>query len=240
TEYPSEQIDLNLGQEGIRREDVIRALDRKLQRADVLQADMVAWIGRALDELNAREIPLTYVARHLIEVADAMAARINALAVDARKKAFQQTLLGVGDTLPCIVPGFDFEFPADNYPARFHYAGRYVFRKHFYGPPGELDSDITQEETACAIALDQMDEVEYWVRNLERRGAASFSLPTSTDAFYPDFVAFLRDGRVLVVEYKGWVYFTNEDSREKRDIGSVWATASKGRCRFVMVTAPSA
>ncbi|MGB7213645.1 MAG: restriction endonuclease subunit R, partial [Gammaproteobacteria bacterium] len=161
-------------------------------------------------------------------------------AVDARKKAFQQTLLGVGDTLPCIVPGFDFEFPADNYPARFHYAGRYVFRKHFYGPPGELDSDITQEETACAIALDQMDEVEYWVRNLERRGAASFSLPTSTDAFYPDFVEFLRDGRVLVVEYKGWVYFTNEDSREKRDIGSVWATASKGRCRFVMVTAPSA
>src|SRR5690606_10142462 len=101
-------------------------------------------------------------------------------------------------------------------------------------------SDITQEETACAIALDQMDEVEYWVRNLERRGAASFSLPTSTDAFYPDFVAFLRDGRVLVVEYKGWAYFTNEDSREKRDIGSVWATASKGRCRVVMVTAPSA
>lgn len=239
-EYSSEQIDLNLGQEGIRREDVIRALDRKLQRAEILQADMIAWIGRALDALEAREIPLTYVARHLNEVADAMAARINALATEVRKKAFQQALLGGEDARSRITPGFDFEFPADNYPARFHYAGRYVFQKHFYGPPGELDSDITQEETACAIALDQMEEVEYWVRNLERRGAASFSLPTSTDAFYPDFVAFLKDGRVLVVEYKGAVYFTNEDSREKRDIGNVWAAVSDGRCRFVMVTAPSA
>jgi len=239
-EYPSEQIDLNFGQEGIRREDVIRALDRKLQRADVLQADMIAWIGRALDALDARSIPLTYVARHLNEVADAMTARINALAIEARKRTFQQTLFSGKEARPRIAAGFDFEFPADNYPARFHYAGRYVFQKHFYGPPGELDSDITQEETACAIAIDQMEEVEYWVRNLERRGAASFSLPTSTDAFYPDFVAFLKDGRVLVVEYKGAVYFTNEDSREKRDIGRVWAAASEGRGRFVMVTAPSA
>jgi type III restriction enzyme len=238
TKYLSEQLDINLSREDVRREDVIRALDRKLQRADLLQADIIAWIGRALDELAARGIELTYVARHLNEVADAMEARINALADQAKRGAFQATLFG-GGPKPRIAPGFEFKFPADNYPARFYYAGRYVFHKHFYGPPGELDSDTRQEETACAIAIDQMPEVEFWVRNLERRGAASFALPTSTHAFYPDFVAFLTDGRVLVVEYKGAVYFTNEDSREKRDIGGAWAAASEGRCRFVMVTAPS-
>ena len=31
----------------------------------------------------------------------------------------------------------------------------------------------------------------------------SFWLQTSSDKFYPDFVALLNDGRVLVVEYKG-------------------------------------
>src|SRR5690606_23600414 len=98
---------------------------------------------------------------------------------------------------------FDFRFPENHYPARGRYNGKYTFQKHFYGPPGELDDDITGEETACAIALDQLPEVKYWVRNLERQPDSSFWLPTSTDRFYPDFVAELTDGRILAVEYKG-------------------------------------
>jgi type III restriction enzyme len=81
--------------------------------------------------------------------------------------------------------------------------------------------------------------VRHWVRNLERQPEASFWLPTSTDRFYPDFVAELTDGRLFVVEYKGADRYSNDDSREKRDIGSVWAAASNGRCHFVMVTAPA-
>lgn len=48
-----------------------------------------------------------------------------------------------------------------------------------------------------------MKEVKYWVRNLAVQPRTSFWLPTSTDRFYPDFVAELVDGRVLVMEYKG-------------------------------------
>ena len=74
------------------------------------------------------------------------------------------------------------------------------------------------------------------VRNLERQPEASFWLPTSTDRFYPDFVAELTDGRVLVIEYKGAHLYDGSDAREKRDIGKVWAAASDGRCLFAMVT----
>lgn len=81
-----------------------------------------------------------------------------------------------------------------------------------------------------------MPQVRHWVRNLERQPDVSFWLPTSTDRFYPDFVAELTDGRLLVVEYKGGDRWSNDDSREKRDIGAVWAAASGGRCVFVMVT----
>jgi len=44
--------------------------------------------------------------------------------------------------------------------------------------------------------------VKFWVRNLVRSDFA-FWLSTSSDRFYPDFVAQLKDGRFLVAEYKG-------------------------------------
>ena len=79
-------------------------------------------------------------------------------------------------------------------------------------------------------------QVKWWVRNLERQPMAAFWLPTSTDHFYPDFVAQLHDGRLFVVEYKGGDRCSNDDSKEKRDIGAVWAAASGGRCVFLMAT----
>lgn len=59
-------------------------------------------------------------------------------------------------------------------------------------------------------------------------------LPTLLDRFYPDFVALLKDGRVLAVEYKGEDRCCNDDSKEKRLVGEVWAERSGGRCLFVM------
>ena len=36
------------------------------------------------------------------------------------------------------------------------------------------------------------------------------------------------------VEYKGEAYKTNDDSREKKAIGELWAMNSAGRCLFLM------
>ncbi|MBN9125781.1 MAG: hypothetical protein BGO99_10045 [Nitrosospira sp. 56-18] len=57
--------------------------------------------------------------------------------------------------------------------------------------------------------------------NLSGQPRAAFWLPTSTDRFYPDFVALLQDDRLLVVEYKGAAYVSNDDSKEKRLIGEL-------------------
>jgi type III restriction enzyme len=46
----------------------------------------------------------------------------------------------------------------------------------------------------------------------------------------------LNDGRLFVVEYKGGYLESSGDSREKRDIGAIWASASTGGCLFAMVT----
>ncbi len=55
----------------------------------------------------------------------------------------------------------------------------------------------------------------------KRRPAHAFWLQTATDRFYPDFVALLKDGRYLVVEFKGEHLWSNADSMEKRDVGGL-------------------
>jgi type III restriction enzyme len=49
-----------------------------------------------------------------------------------------------------------------------------------------------------------------------------------------DFVAKLKDGRTLVIEYKGEVYKTNDDSKEKKNLGQLWAEKSGGKTLFLM------
>jgi type III restriction enzyme len=117
---------------------------------------------------------------------------------------------------------FSFSFDRDNYPSNGNYEGPLGFYKHYYSRIGKMND----EEAECAFAIDKNSNVKFWVRNLERQPKYSFWLPTSTDRFYPDFVAQLNDGRLLVVEYKGEPYATNDDSKEKKLIGEVWAKKS--------------
>jgi len=60
-----------------------------------------------------------------------------------------------------------------------------------------------------------------------------YALPA--DKFYPDFVALLKDGRYLVVEYKGADRIGSPDANEKTMLGELWEARSKGRCLFRLV-----
>lgn len=231
-QYP---LDMDSATEGIRRADVIRELDRRARRGDLLQADMIAWLGRLLDGLVARDIELGYLARHLNRLTEAVARRLKDLEQLGRNQAFQRALFGDSGKA-CLSDRYQFRFDPNVYPARWFFTGRYNFKRHFYPIPGELKPEIEREETACAIQIDELDGVKFWVRNLERQPESSFWLPTSTDRFYPDFVAQLNDGRILVAEYKGADRYSNDDSKEKRTIGEVWAAASKRKCLFAMLT----
>lgn len=98
------------------------------------------------------------------------------------------------------------------YPCRRKfYNGRYKFQKSYFGQIEGLKS--TGEEFNCAVIIDSLPEVKYWLRNPVRRG---FSLPLAHNNFYPDFIAELNDGRILVVEYKGEPYKSNDDSKDVR------------------------
>ncbi|MDE0211989.1 MAG: restriction endonuclease subunit R, partial [Boseongicola sp.] len=75
--------------------------------------------------------------------------------------------------------------------------------------------------------------VKFWLRNVANH-PASFWLPTARGKFYPDFVALLEDGRLMVVEYKGSHIAEGPKTAEKRTIGELWERRSDGRCLFLM------
>ena len=95
-----------------------------------------------------------------------------------------------------------------------------------------LSGKIDGEEPQCALCIDGLPQVEFWVRNVAKHRNA-FSLPRATGKFYPDFVAKLTDGRIFVVEYKGERDADSAETEEKRAVGELWERSGGGL--FLMV-----
>ncbi len=118
-----------------------------------------------------------------------------------------------------VDPARVFTFDPDNYPVTSPYTGEKTFSKHYYKIIDKMDG----EEETFSKYLDDLEEVEFWVRNIDRAPKHSFWLQTATDRFYPDFIVKLRSGSVLVIEYKGKQYKGSDDVKEKEALGLAWA-----------------
>ena len=215
-----------------------RWLDRQLAAPDITQADKLEFCRRAVDALRSkRGLPLDELVRFKYLLLQAMRYKIEKARRQAAAKGWQAALFP-GE--PAFVLTFDaaeaFTFDAARgYAPRSPYRGSHKFSKEFYGKTGELEA--SGEEFECAKALDMQPGVKHWFRNISNDAARSFWLPTSSDRFYPDFVAELIDGRILVIEYKGDRDVTNDDTKEKQNIGDFWQERSGGRALFLIAVA---
>lgn len=182
--------------------------------------------------LGNKGYSLTALVRSKFLLEKAVRQRLKLLQSRAAEKGFQMTIFE--EAIP-LEASFDYsyEFKPGLYTARVpFYSGRYKFKKHYY--PVIEDLKVDGEEFRCAQTIDTKSKVKHWVRNLVDRQQASFRLPLGTNWFYPDFVAELEDGRLFVIEYKGEIYKTTDDSRIKNAVGQRWARESGGRCLFLM------
>jgi type III restriction enzyme len=224
-----QQLDLNLLAADWTEVDLVRWLDRLLRQADVTSGTLAAWLLQAITGLlQKRGLDLATLVRAKFILARKLGELIEHSRQTAYNKGYQALLeLAVAEERD----EFAFRFDPNDYRANSFYKGPYNFSKHLYPLPGEMKS--SGEEFDCAQVIDGNTTVKYWVRNLSKQPIASFWLQTSTDRFYPDFVALLTDGRVLVVEYKGDAYATNDDSKEKRALGQLWEKRSNGKGVFL-------
>ncbi|MFH2064733.1 MAG: DEAD/DEAH box helicase family protein [Pseudomonadota bacterium] len=214
---------------------LVHWLDQNIPHIDISPEDAGIFLTRLVQTLiEQRKITLEYLVLDKYNLRNVAEKKINKHRQIAKNK-FYQSLLFSEESQVVVTPDNFFSYPPDprKYAFSKAYRGRYEFKKHYYPEIGDLESQ--GEEFECAQFIDQMDEVEFWVRNPVRRPEHSFWLQTSTDKFYPDFVCRLKDGRNLVVEYKGG-HLLNEDSKEKKALGELWSLKSGGTCLFTMPT----
>jgi type III restriction enzyme len=228
-------IAFNQGFMDVSENDLIRWLDRELRQPDILQAQLIKYLSILIKKLiQQANISLTGLVRNKFPLSRAIAEQIKLHRKKAQKEGYQESLFG-NDTKACISDQFQYSFKPEHYPSRQpYYTGRYEFQKHFF--PQNLIEDLKAkgEEFECAQAIDGLPQVEFWIRNLVRRDQASFWLPLAHGKFYPDFICQLKDGRMLIVEYKGEAYVSNDDSAEKRAIGEKWAELGGENYLFIM------
>ena len=228
----TEQLDLNLLPVEQTDLDLVRWLDKQVRQQDVSQQTMTAWLLQAVTELQKKpNLSLPTLVRAKFILARKLAELIVQARKDAKKRGWQELLWGDAANVQASEE-FTFQFDPNNYPANWFYSGSWRLEKHYYPNPGEMDA--SGEEFECAAEINRHVAVKTWVRNLSKQPTLSFWLQTATDRFYPDFVALLRDGRILVVEYKGKAYATNDDSVEKCKLGQLWAERSDGKALFLM------
>lgn len=209
--------------------DLVKWLDRTIPHHDIIPSESNPFILKVIQTLiDERGLSLDELVHDKYRLRQAVTAKIDLHRKAQHENAYQNVLFG--DNSPVVVtPDLAFSYDPHRYATKA-YQGQYKFHKHYYADVGDFDS---QEELECAAYLDGLEEIEMWVRN-PARGSKAFWLQTSSDKFYPDFVCKLEDGCYLVVEYKGANLWTNEDSKEKRQLGELWEKRSNGRCLFVM------
>jgi type III restriction enzyme len=232
-----QQLALALQEKGWTKAALVNWIDRRLPtsaRRDITRVSSTLFIAKALDAISDKTaMSLEALARAKFRLVDAFV-KVIAKHRDVREAtAFERALFPQSglefETSSHLELVFDSEIELGY---REPYKGEMQFKKHLHRIVGDLDS--SGEEFDCAVHIDRCKGVKTWVRNTTRQ-PGSFWLQTSSDKFYPDFLALLNDGRILVVEYKGSYLATAADAKEKQQIGDLWADRAKGQVLFLMI-----
>ena len=228
-----QQITMLHEESGWTKPTLVNWLDRQIPHSDITRTQATLYIKRIVDYLiKQRGFTIEELAARKFHLRDQIAEKIGIQRQIKSKECYNKRLFSTEAKEIEVSPELCFTFKDGQYAPNWYYEGNFQLPKHFYPVIGELKSE--GEEFECAHFIAHLDSVEYWIRNLERRPDTSFWLQTSTDRFYPDFVVKLNDGRILVVEYKGEHLWSNDDSKEKRAIGELWADRSDGKCLYIM------
>ncbi|HAI14246.1 MAG TPA: hypothetical protein DCM28_21255 [Phycisphaerales bacterium] len=187
-------------------------LSHKISEQHIVHKDKALFLRKMVDYLIAkRGYPIEQLARHRHRLKDAAAAKISAHRINAEVNAYQNLMDFATVDQDCFV-----EFPAF-YPVNELYQGKFEFNKHFYRDIGEMN----KEEILVAQYIDSLPEVEYWVRNLDRK-SGFYSLPMPHGNFWPDFVVQLVGEYTMVIEHKGEHLEEAQKQQDKKKIGELW------------------
>ena len=217
------------------KDGLVQWLVKECRHQSISYSQIIVFITNCLENLiTSRNLSIEQLVFIRFRLRDAFRAKIKHHFAEGKKHGFQTYLFSqpgvVKEKLSRFSVGQDFEF-SDSYFPNNDYTGSFRFSHHFYTRIGEMNN----EEAECAMNIDINPNVEFWIRNLERQEFHSFWLQTPTDKFYPDFIVKLKDGTIVIIEYKGGHISDSSDTKEKTMIGDFYAAISNGKCIFRMI-----
>jgi hypothetical protein len=104
------------------------------------------------------------------------------------------------------------------------------YNKHFYESAYLMNS----EEKVVASKIDSLDNVRWWLRNIERSG---FYLQGYLKGrFFPDFVVKTKRNNYFIIEYKGEYLLGTTDTKYEEEIGEIWQNLAPENYFFRLVS----
>jgi type III restriction enzyme len=210
-------------------------LDRNLSFPYAERDQKVAWLNSAVSHLlDDRSFDLEELAYRKFRLRGALQRKMAAGLVKAKQLVFDglfadENRFATRDEHAIVLE-------QGRYAYDFPYTGLLPLKRHFFPVVGNL-KNIGEEFECAEFIANQLDGVDWWVRNVEKK-PTSFWLQTASDRFYPDFLLKMTNGPLVAVEYKGKDRSADagyKDSIEKKRIGELWARRSDGHCYFAWV-----
>lgn len=215
--------------------ELVLWLDRAVHRSDTFMglalSESQPWLRRVVADLTERRgVKLPVIVRRRHRLADVLRTRL----ADHGRRQTRRATDWLIDNRPESIRTSDEHAvlveEQDYAPSRLHPA-THQFQRHAF----DLMFEMGQEEAECASHIDRHPNVARWIRNTEHTTQGGFWLPKSPGKFFPDFIVELKDGRIVLVEYKMGKMASDPEEQHKKAVGELWAARSQGRCRFAWI-----
>ncbi len=190
----------------------------QLEKLDnVSGSDLADYIDRVVDNMNSEAI--AELEKNIYGYTSKIEAKIKLLQMDHQRKKFREWL--EQGKIYCL-PSFSFSSvisPTNAFK---------ILQKSLY----------TAEQSVNGFELDVIEKVaslsniKWWHRNIDRQ---EFYINGFLN-HYPDFIAMTNSGKIVMIETKGDYLASNDNSREKAELGKIWQSQAGADYRYYMVS----
>lgn len=193
-------------------------MKRNLEKLDsVSGSDLSAYIDRIVENMSSDE--LAAMEKNVYGYTAKIRAKIERLLAEYCRQRFTHLLeTGKIECLPSfrlkseITPGSTFD----------------LLSKSLY----ISEQSINGFELTVIEKITALPNVKWWHRNIDR---IEFCINGFIN-HYPDFIVMMNSGKIVMVETKGKFLATNDDSREKAELGKIWQAQAGTKYRYYMVS----
>lgn len=189
-----------------------------LEKSDfVAGSELTAYIDRVVENMNGDE--LTALEKNVHGFATKIKDKINKLLDVHRRERFKH-LLETGK-IECL-PSFKLKSeinPSETFS---------LLSKSLY----VAEQTMNPFERRVVEKVSSMPNIKWWHRNIERH---EFCINGFIN-HYPDFIVMTNSGFIVMIEAKGEHLTSNDDSREKAELGKIWQAQAGGKFRYYMVS----